>query len=88
MSIWHDLYKAKEHLQRISNEISRIIKEHNGLTKKEIAVQSEKLAQQVTDSLAVIEQEYNEMTKNIVAHRKALASKSRFLKRHNRNGFV
>lgn len=88
MSVWHDLYKAKEHSQRISDEISRIIKEHNGLTKKEIAVQSEKLAEELKEAQAVIEESYKELNRNLSDHGKALSARSRFLRRHNRNGFV
>lgn len=88
MSVWHDLYKAKEHSQRISDEIAKMIKEHNSLTKKEIAAQSEKLSEGVKESVAVIEQEYTELIKNIAGHSKAVSAKSRFLRRHNESGFV
>lgn len=88
MSVWHDLYKARANSQKISDEIARIIKEHNGLTKKEIAQQSEKLAEELEESLTVIEEEYEELLKSIADHKKALAAKARFLKRHNSNGFV
>ena len=88
MSVWHDLYKAKQNSQRISDEIAKIIREHNGLTKKEIVAQNEKLSEDVKESAAVIEEEYRELIKNIAGHSKALAAKSRFLRRHNKNGFV
>jgi len=88
MSVWHELYKAKEHSQRIGDEISRLIKEHNGLTKREITSQKEKLQYELAESIAAIEAEYKELMKSVTDHKKALAAKSRFLKRHNENGFI
>lgn len=88
MPVWHDLFRAKENARNISDEISRLLKEHNSLVKKEIAAQSEKLAEEVSEALAIIEEEYRDLIKNIASHRKTLASKSRFLRRHNKNGFV
>ena len=88
MPIWHDLFKAKENARHISDEISHLLKEHNSLVKKEIAAQSEKLAEEVSESLKLIEEECRDLVKNMESHRKTLLSKSRFLKRHNKNGFV
>ena len=88
MSVWHELFKAKENARHISDEISHLLKEHNGLMKKEIAAQSEKLTEEVDQSLAIIEEECRELKKNMESHRKTLLSKSRFLKRHNKTGFV
>lgn len=88
MAVWHDLYKARENAKNVSYEIDRLIKEHNGVGKKEISLQSEKLAEQVGESLSVIDKENKELLKNMESHRKALLAKSRFLKRHNENGFV
>lgn len=88
MSAWHDLYKAKENAQSIADEISRLLKEHNGLMKKEIAAQSEKLAEEAGESITIIREEYKELLKNMESHRKMVLSKSRFLKRHNKTGFV
>ena len=88
MSAWHDLYNAKKNAQSIADEISRLLKEHNGLVKKEIAAQSEKLAEEVGESIKLIEEEYEGLIKKMESHRKTLLSKSRFLKRHNKTGFV
>ena len=88
MSAWHDLYNAKKNAQRIADEISRLLKEHNGLMKKEIAAQSEKLAEEVSESIKLIEEECSELIKNMESHRKTLLSKSRFLRRHNKTGFI
>ena len=88
MSVWHDLYKARENSQKIADEISIIIREHNGLTKKEIAMQSEKLAAELQEAQAAIAENYKELNRSLSKHGKALKARSRFLKRHNENGFV
>jgi len=80
---WPELYKAKKNAQEISQEIDRLLKEHNSLFKKEIAKHGEKLADETTCTLESVEEQFKDMMKNLKNHKKQMETKSRFLQRHN-----
>ncbi len=88
MLSWSELRKAKDTARQISLALENLTKEHNTLTKKEIAMHSGKLSEATSDTLAAIEESCTEMLESLRLHKKQLEAKSRFLKRHNENGFV
>ena len=81
--MWAELQEARNRANEISKKVERLLKEQSSLMKTEIAKHSDNLIIDVNDSLVEIEKEYREMIKDIERHRKALQTKSRFLKRHN-----
>ena len=81
--MWAELQSARDRANDISKKIERLLKEQSSLSKNEIAKYSDKLMLNVEESLTEIESEYIEVLRDIENHRKILASKSRFLRRHN-----
>lgn len=88
MLSWPGLRKAKNMAREISLTLENLEKEHNSLTKKEIALHSGNLSETTSDALTAIEVSCAEMLENLKSHKSQLEAKSRFLKRHNENGFV
>jgi len=80
---WPELYEAKKKANEISVEIEKLLKEHNGLLKKEIAKHSEKLLSETNDAIDIVKERIKELQKNLENHKKQLLTKSSFLKRHN-----
>ncbi len=79
---WPELLKAKENLQELSREIDKLLKNHNSLTKKELARQRDTLLAEFDASLDVIKEQIDEFILNMENHRKYIISKSRFMNRH------
>ncbi len=84
---WPELYKAKRIAEEISNDIEKLIKEHNDLMKDEIASHGEKLAEEVGEAARRIEDQYKELVSDIRSHGKQVKAKSKFLRRHNSRSF-
>ncbi len=79
---WPALLKAKDNLRTISNELDRMLKEMNGLNKKDIKNYKETILAEVDKSVELIKGEIKDLNKNLSDHRRYVESKSRFLKRH------
>ena len=80
---WPELYEAKKKANEISNEIEKLLKEHNSLFKNEIAKHGEKLLNETEDITELIKEKTREMEKSLKNHKNQLKAKSIFLKRHN-----
>lgn len=80
---WHDLMKAKKNMRSISHELETLSREHDNLYRRDLERHREKLLEQCSESIIKIEQEYSEMMKNIISHRKSLETKAIFLRRHH-----
>lgn len=80
---WPELYDAKKKSAETSNIIEKLLKEHNSLSKKEIAQHKDKLLADIDESIAAIDGLHKEMLAEMKNHRKQLEAKSEFLKRHN-----
>jgi ElaB/YqjD/DUF883 family membrane-anchored ribosome-binding protein len=80
--MWPSLHEAKENIKTILDEIEKLLKNHNSLTKKELAKQKELLLEEFDETMKIIDEQINELKKNLKNHRKYLEAKSVFLKRH------
>jgi len=79
---WPALLKAKKNLQTLSQEVDKLLKNHNSLTKKELAKQQDILLAEFDLSFDTINDQISEFLANIKNHRKYISSKSRFVNRH------
>jgi len=82
---WPALLKARDNTKEIEKEISRMIKNHNSLTKKEMAKNSDTIAAAAEGSMAIIKEQMAELKSNLDDHRSYLESKKRFVRRHYRH---
>lgn len=82
---WPELKKAKQNAQEIEREITRLLKEHNSLGKKEIARHNDTLVEMTEQSLDEIMQRIKELEANIRSHKKYLRAQGKFLRRHYRS---
>lgn len=80
--MWPALHEARENTKKILNEIEKLLKNHNSLTKKEIAKQKEMLIDEFNESIKIINEQINELKRNLKKHRKYLEAKSDFMRRH------
>jgi len=85
--MWPELGKAKKNSRNISNEVEKLFREQSSLMKKEISSYKEKLITETEESISLIEEECRELMRNLKKHRKALETKSNFLRRHNKINF-
>lgn len=81
---WPSLLKAKDNVRAISNEIGRMLKESNSLSKKDIANYRETVLSEIDRSVGKINAEIKELQDSLKSHRKYFEAKSVFLRRHNR----
>lgn len=81
--MWSNLNKAKKISMEIENEIDLLIKKHNGLMKREIALHSDILLGEINESIEKISSLYLELENELSSHKLDLKNKSLFLKRHN-----
>ena len=81
---WPELLKARDNLKNIERQIDLLMKNHNSLTKRELARQNEFLLANFDESLKMIKAELKEFDLNMRNHRNHIESKSRFMKRHYR----
>ena len=80
--MWPELLKAKTNLKNIEAQIDLLLRNHNSLTKKELAKQQDILLADVDASLQIIREELSEFAFNLRNHRNYIESKSRFVRRH------
>ncbi|MBI2972032.1 MAG: hypothetical protein HYY37_06430 [Candidatus Aenigmarchaeota archaeon] len=80
---WAALREAREKSRAITVLIEHLLKEHDALSKKEIAAYSEKLLTDSDEAIEAIIEEYRHLIECMKGHRKTLASKARFLTRHH-----
>jgi hypothetical protein len=79
---WPELLKAKKNLHEIEDELDRLLRNHNSLTKKEIAKQHDTLLAEFDSSFLMINGKLDEFMDNIENHKKYIKAKSRFINRH------
>jgi predicted nucleic acid-binding Zn-ribbon protein len=80
--MWPELLKAKENINEIEKQIDQLLKNHNSLTKKEIAEHNDTMIAEFEASLEAINDQLNEFAMHMKNHHKYLHSKSSFIKRH------
>jgi len=79
---WPELLKAKKNILEISRELDNLLKNHNSLTKKELAKQNDTILSVTDDLLNAIDGQIDEFITHIKNHRKYIESRSRFVRRH------
>ena len=84
MIVWPELAKTKKNMQNISQEIERLLKNHNALYKKEIANHKEQLLADTQEAIEIIEDEIKQLRKSLEDHRNRLEARAVFLRRHNK----
>lgn len=82
--MWPEILKAKRNADKISIEIEKLMKNHNALTKKEIASHRDQLVSGTQESILLIEAEIVQLRNSMKSHRKQLEARAAFLKRHNK----
>jgi peptidoglycan hydrolase CwlO-like protein len=80
--MWPALQEARDNAKEIEKEIEKLLKNHNSLSKKEIAKQKELLLEEFAESLATINEQIKELKTNLEKHKKYLEAKSVFMQRH------
>lgn len=80
--VWPELRKAKDNVDNIYMEINRLIKNSNALTRKELANNADTIISQLDQTIEAVENESTELLHNLNNHRKYLAAKRRFVRRH------
>jgi len=80
--MWPMLHEARDNAKNILNEIEKLLKNNNSLTKKEIAQHKEILLENLDESMKTISEQIQELENSLKKHRKYLEAKSLFLKRH------
>lgn len=79
---WPALLKAKDNARAVSNELDRMLKNGNSLSKRDIARHKETILADIDRSLAIIQEELDELQANLKNHRKYFEAKSVFIQRH------
>lgn len=79
---WPALLKAKDNIRAVSNEIDRMLKNGNSLSKRDIEKYKETLLADIDKSIAAIQEDLDELKVNLKNHRKYFEAKSVFVQRH------
>ncbi len=79
---WPSLLKAKDNIRAVSNEIDRMLKNGNSLSKRDIEKYKETLLADIDKSLEEINLQIADLKRNLGSHRKYFEAKSVFMKRH------
>lgn len=80
--MWPALLEAKERSMKIRQRIDALLKNHNGLSKAEIAKHNSLLIEETDAAIEEIEAEMKAVSDLLYDHKKYLSSKKKFLKRH------
>ena len=82
--MWTELFEAKKKSLELSQRLDKLLREHSSLSKKEIELHAGTLLGETDEAIADIEEMYRALAAGLKNHRKTLAAKEKFLKRHYR----